>query len=268
MGAVLSAFPALALAGGTITGNLTVNGFTAIGTNLAVGTATLGDNGVGEIQLANAITPPTTNPVGGGVLYNVNGAPYVRDPNGTVSGLVSGPDTSHPTAGALAETVHLYTTSTAAAPTSGTLYLQSIFLSAGTTVSKIGFVTSTTAATGPTHWWVALLDQTYTQQAHSADQTAAAITASTWTSLAMVTPFTPKYTGRFYLAFMIATSTTQPTLAQATNAPLAALITGTGAPTPLHNGASTAALTTPGTDGTTVYAAPTAASAPFYLYCS
>jgi hypothetical protein len=59
--------------------------------NLLVGAATaLGDNGVGEIQLANAATTPTTNPTGGVALYaSATGAPLkIRDTAGKVRGLV------------------------------------------------------------------------------------------------------------------------------------------------------------------------------------
>lgn len=216
--------------------------------------------------LPNQSATPAT-PTGGVIEYASGGGLFVVDPNGSSNSLIAGPQTSSTTAGALAETAHCYTISGSQAPTSGTLYIQRVFLPAGTTVSKVGFVTSTTAATGPTHWWTALLDNTYKQQAHSADQLTTAIGASTWLNLSMATPFVTTYSGQYYLALMIATSSVQPTVACATNAPLAPFITGTGVVTPLPNGASTAALTAPGTDGTTTYAAPTVASAPYYMFC-
>lgn len=46
------------------------------------GTATLGDNGVGEVAFTNASTVPTTNPSGGAVMYANGGLLYNRDPNG------------------------------------------------------------------------------------------------------------------------------------------------------------------------------------------
>jgi hypothetical protein len=53
--------------------------------NLLVGTATdLGDNGVGELKLANATTVPTTNPTGGGLLYSQGGNLKTRNSNGLV----------------------------------------------------------------------------------------------------------------------------------------------------------------------------------------
>jgi hypothetical protein len=57
--------------------------------NFLVGSATaLGDNGVGEVQLANATTAPTTNPTGGVVHYGANGTSTLqRDTAGHLSNL-------------------------------------------------------------------------------------------------------------------------------------------------------------------------------------
>jgi|SRR5579859_1081501 len=237
--------------------------------NLLIGAQTaLGDNGNGELQLANTTSAPSTNPTGGALVYARNGGLLTRDPNGTVSTIISDPGGQGATTGAISESVPRIIVTTSAAPVSGTLYIQSTFIPAGISIGHIGFATGTTAASGPTHWWAALLDNTYKQQAHSTDQTTGAIAASTWFNLAMATPFVTTYTGTYYLALLIATSTTQPTILQSSSTPAAQFWTGTGAPTPLPNGASTASLTAPGTDGTTTYAAPTTASAPFYLYCS
>lgn len=61
--------------------------------NMIVGSATdLGDNGVGELKLANATTVPTTNPTGGAVMYSQGGNIKARNPQGLVvsdSGVVS-----------------------------------------------------------------------------------------------------------------------------------------------------------------------------------
>jgi hypothetical protein len=151
--------------------------------------------------------------------------------------------------------------------TSGTLYIFSIGLMAGESIGHVGFATGTVAANGPTHWWTAVLDNTYKQQAHSADQTSTALPASTWQNLAMVTPFMPTYTGTYFLALMVTTSVTQPTIASNAASPTI-FVTGTNAPTPLIGGLSTTGLTTPGTDNSTVYAAPTAAVPTLYMYCS
>lgn len=186
----------------------------------------------------------------------------------TTGSMIAGPATGYGIDSALAQTAPVWATSASAAPVSGTLYVQAVFLPAGVNVKKIGFCTGTTAASGPTHWWVALLDNAYKQQAHSADQLTGALAASTWQNLTLATPYTTTYSGTYYLALMVATSTTQPTVLQASSAPAAQFLGGTGAPTPMPGGASTTVLTAPGTDGTTTYAAPTVASAPFFLYCS
>lgn len=69
------------------TNPLTSHGFvgTFDGNVVVGGTAALGDNGVGELQLATVTTEPTTNPTGGAVLYmDSAGHLKYRDVNGTV----------------------------------------------------------------------------------------------------------------------------------------------------------------------------------------
>lgn len=72
----------------------TTNGRAAAGTyytskNLLVGSSTaLGDNGVGEIQVANATTVPTTNPTGGALIYANNGSIQLRNSQGLVKSVV------------------------------------------------------------------------------------------------------------------------------------------------------------------------------------
>jgi hypothetical protein len=162
---------------------------------------------------------------------------------------------SYPTQGAIAETAPVGDCEVAAfAPASGVLHIASIYLPAGVSVGHIGFVTNLVAANGPTHTWVCLLDATYTLRATSADLGAGAVAASTWFSLA-VGPYVVPTSGRYYLGIMNTSTVAQPTLCAA-SPPQVAMITGAGAPTPLHSGLSTAALTVPGTPGVTVYAAP------------
>ncbi len=254
-------------AGGTQFGGTPPSMLFNLPRNLQVGSnAALGDNGVGEIQLANATTVPSTNPTGGVAVYARSGGLLTRDPNGGVFPLIAGPETAA-TTGALAESVPRTQVSASSAFTSGNLLIQSVFLPAGVSVGHIGFGTGTTAGVTMTHWWVALLDNTYKQQAHSTDQTSGAIAASTWFNLAMATPFVTAYSGTYYLALTIA-ATTMPTILQSGVTPAAQFWTGTSAPTPVPNGVSSTGLTTPGTDGTTVYTAPSAASAPYYMYAA
>jgi hypothetical protein len=170
--------------------------------------------------------------------------------------------------GSVAETCHRYTVSNASTPNGGTLYVMSTTLAIGQTVGHLGFCTGSNAAVAPTHWWAAILDNTYTQQAHSADQTNTAIPASTWQNLAMVTPYTASYTGQHYFGLMFTATTTIPNILAPTFSAAAQLITGSGVPTPVLGGLSTTGLTVPGTDGTTVYAAPTSSGPTFYMYAS
>lgn len=266
----------------TVPGNLTVNGTTfvageqvfaslAAAQNVTVGSTTaLGDNGVGELQLANATTVPTTNPTGGSVIYAVNGGVFLRDPAGSTWAMISAPgEQSYPTPGAMTETCHRYTVTSSAAPPSGTLVIMSCFLMAGQKIGHIGFGTGTTPTTSASHWWGVLLDNTFKQQAHTADQGAVNLTASTWYNLATTATFTATYTGQYYLGIMIAVSAGGvATLLTTAAAPAAQMVTGTNVPTPVIGGLSSTAQTTPGTDGVTVYAAPTAASSNFYMYGS
>lgn len=73
---------------GQITGSLKVSQTLTVGS-----AAALGDNGVGELQLADAATPPTTNPVAGSTVYSASASATplkLRDPAGNVRSLVDG----------------------------------------------------------------------------------------------------------------------------------------------------------------------------------
>lgn len=243
--------------------------FTAVGNingqDVAAAGSLIGSGGNG-LKLNNGAQPLT--PSGAATLYASGGGLFLLDPNGLVLPVLSGPDVGGVPTGVLTSTAHAFDASGTASPASGTLYIQRVFLPAGLTISKLGFVTGLTAASGPTHWWTALLDNTYKQLAHSADQLTGAIAASTWQNLSLTAPFVTTYSGAYFLAVMIATSTTQPTLVSTTTVPNAALISGSGLLGPVPGGTSTTGLTAPGTDGTTTYATPTAASNFFYLYAS
>jgi len=170
--------------------------------------------------------------------------------------------------GSIAETCHRYTASSASTPNGGTLYLMSTTLTAGQVVGHVGFCTGANAGVAPTHWWAALLDSSYVQQAHSADQGSAALPASTWQSLAMTAPYTATYTGTYYLGLCFTATTTIPNILAPTFNPAAQFITGTAVRTPVLGGTSTTGLTTPGTDGTTTYIAPTTSGPTFYMYAA
>ena len=170
--------------------------------------------------------------------------------------------------GSIAETCHRYTASSASTPNGGTLYIMSTTLTIGQVVGHLGFCTGANAGVAPTHWWAAILDSSYVQRAHSADQGSAAQPASTWQSLAMTTPYTAAYTGQHYLGLCFTATTTIPNILAPTFNPAAQFITGTGVPVPLLGGTSTTGLTTPGTDGTTTYIAPTAPGPTFFMYAA
>lgn len=168
-------------------------------------------------------------------------------------------------AGHIAETVAASSATAALTMTSGSASIAAVRLVAGQVVSNAGFVTSTTAGITMTHWWLALLDSSYTVRAVSADQTSGAIGASTWFTLPFASVYTVPSTGVYFVAVMIAASTV-PTLCGST-APLAAMITGTGAPAPLLGGVSSTGQTTAPTAGTALIA-PTAAAVTPYLFLS
>ena len=168
--------------------------------------------------------------------------------------------------GCIAETLPATLATTATALTSGTLNLAAIHLGTGTTVAQTGFVTGSTAAVAPTHWWACLVDQNLVVKAVTADQTSTALGASTWFPLSFAAAFTTLYSGLYYLGLMIAVTTTQPTIVGAAS-PNGALVTGTGAPALKLGGSSSTGLTTPPAVGSSVIA-PSAAAATPYLYCA
>lgn len=174
-----------------------------------------------------------------------------------------------PGPGAIAESCHRYTASGTMTPSTGSLYLFSTGLTRGQVVGHLGICNGSTATTAASHWWLCLLDNTYTLQAHTADQTTTNVAASTWYSLAVVNPYTATYTGQYYLGVMVATTSgSQPSLVAPTFSAATQFVTGTNVPTPLLGGVSSTGLTTPGTDGTTQYIAPTATAGCAYMYAA
>lgn len=238
----------------------------ALPRNLLVGSNTaLGDNGVGVIQHANAATAPTTNPSGGYTQYGVNGAPWIRDPNGVVSPGISPAEFSASPTGALAETFprclgSAATATQAIGATTGTVYMAAIWLPAGLTVTNLNWITGGTAANTPTHWWLGLANASRVQVAHTADQTSGAIAANTLVGKALTATYTTTYTGLYYLLLSV-TAAANPT-ATGLPAPSANL----NLTAPLLAGASATVQSAPGTDGTTVYAAPASAGGIPYMY--
>jgi hypothetical protein len=140
---------------GTFSGNPTFSGTPAFSQSVRVGTAsTLGDNGVGEIQLADATTVPTTNPSGGSVIYSQSaaGVPIrMRDISGNVRGLVPARALS-----AAAETNSTVTQQASASLTipveAGATYQMTAFLVVQSP-SGVSFVHSFTGPSGATMVW-------------------------------------------------------------------------------------------------------------------
>lgn len=95
--------------------------------------------------------------------------------------------------------------------TTGQIYLQAIWLAAGTVVNNVSFFSATTAASVPTHYCFALYDINRNLLATTADQTSTAWAANTIKTLAVTAPYTIPTTGLYYLAFMMV-ATTVPTM--------------------------------------------------------
>ncbi len=116
-------------------------------------------------------------------------------------------------AGTLAETLprHLVIETNIAPLTSGTLWLQLIYLPAGTLVSNISFFSATTAAGTPTNQFFALYSRRFGLLARSADDTTTAWAANTIKTLAMTTPYRVPVSDFYYVGIMVA-ATTVPTL--------------------------------------------------------
>lgn len=187
----------------------------------------------------------------------------------TVTASVSG-NQAVPPNGALAETNHRYNLAGGTLiGTGGALYIMGISLQIGQSVGHIAFCNGATATTAASHWWLSILDSSYVQQGHTADQLTTNVAASTWYNLATVSPYVATYTGPYYLTMMFTVSAgSLPTPLAPNFTPVTQVITGANAPAPLYGGISSTGLTAPGTDGTTTYIAPTAPAPCYYMYCS
>jgi hypothetical protein len=234
--------------------------------NLLLGSASaLGDNGVGEIQMHNAATVPTTNPTNGADAYVSQGAWWSRDPNGVVAAMISPSEFSASPTGALFETFprclgSSATTAQAIGATTGTVYMAAIWLPAGLVVTNLNWITGAIAGVTMTHWWLGLANSSRVQVAATADQTSGAIAASTLITKALTAPYTTTYTGLYYVLLSV-TATTNP---NATGLPVP--IPNMNITTPLLAGVSATTQSAPGTNGTTTYAAPAAAGGIPYMY--
>ena len=241
-------------------------GVLSLSKSLEVGSVTdLGDGSVGSLKMANATTLPTGNPSGGSVAYARNGALWARDPNGIISPMISPSEFSASPTNCLGETFPRCLGSSATATqtigaTTGTVYMMGMWLPAGLTITNINWITGTTAAGTPTHWWLGIANSAGLQQAHTADQTSGAIAASTLITKALTATYTTTTTGLYYLLLSV-TATTNPT---ATGMPVP--ISQMNLATPILAGVSATTQSAPGTDGTTTYTAPASAGGIPYMY--
>jgi len=110
----------------------------------------------------------------------------------------------------------LQATSNGAALSTGVMTSVSIPLLAGQKVTNISFVSATTAAGTPTHWWFGLYSAAATPAliAQTADQLTGAWAANTVKTVALAAPVTISTAGTYWLAVMVA-ATTPPTLLSA-----------------------------------------------------
>lgn len=176
---------------------------------------------------------------------------------------VLSPATSIAPAGAIAQTISPVQIGTSAIPLgSGDMFVHAIELPAGVPVSDITYLIGATAGATVTHAWYALLNSSFLQVGHTADQTSGSLAADTLVTKPLVTPYTPSATAQYWLGIVVVAGT-QPTLGGFSTPQGAAGF----AAIPVA-GASTTALTGPGTDGVTSYAAPTAVADSAYAYAS
>lgn len=121
--------------------------------------------------------------------------------------------------------------------TSGTSIVGQIWLPAGLTIARIGFVVGTAGATTPTHHWMALWDTARYVVAASADLLTAAIPASTGTvpvtmSYTLGSPYTTAYEGRYYIEHLQTATTPAQYMGMTSSSVINAIppiLSGTGA---------------------------------------
>lgn len=135
--------------------------------------------------------------------------------------------------------------------TSGTESLVLIWLEAGTLVSQIGLVSSSTALAAGTNQWFSLRSSVRALLGVTADDTSTAWGTNTKKTLVMATPYLVPASGLYYVGIMVAAGTPPNLLGAALSVPLnaAALMLGgrdatnTGLTTPATAPGTSAALT-------------------------
>lgn len=146
-----------------------------------------------------------------------------------------------------------------AAVTSGTIQLAAISLPKNYKVTKIA-IPASAAAVAPAHWWFALCDSAFLQLRGTADQLTAAIGASTMLDISLASTFTTTYEGLYYIAFMVAVTTTMPTMIGNP------MVTAIGSIVPLISLTGLTAQTAVQTDGTNLAPTPGGAAVNWYAF--
>lgn len=230
-----------------------------IGTNTAIRTANI----IANNSLLN-IAVMGQSPATYGDIYQNNFAADTFDGSLTTAAL----EPSYTNPSALFETFNFQQSGQGSANTralggtTGTVYMIPVWLPAGLLINHIVWLSGTTAATTPTHWWVGIADHAGTQQAHSADQTTTAIPANSVISTGLSAQYQTVRSGIYFILISI-TATTNPT-AVGLAAPT---VPGANPSGSLISGVSpSAAHPTPGTDGVTAYTVPTTWGPVPYVY--
>lgn len=167
----------------------------------------------GGLAATNAIIPTFTLLPGGAAIYEDGRGWQFFTSTGqllTANGVPNlGNVDNWGIAGSFAETMdrNLCTETNTTLTTTGQIFCQAIWLTAGTTVTNISISSATTAANGPTHWVFGLTDANRAVLASSADQTSTAWAANTIKTLAMGTPYVVTTTGLYYIVYSMTAST-------------------------------------------------------------
>lgn len=170
----------------------------------------------GGTAAANAITPTYTVPAGGQAIYeDGQGWKFYNASGQLLNSLYPtvSPIDNWGINGNHGETIdrNVCPEVNTTVATTGQIWLQAIWLQAGTVVNNISFHSATTAASVPTHYCFGLYDSSRNNLATTADQTSTAWGANTMKTLATTAAYTVPTTGLYYLGFMCV-ATTVPTL--------------------------------------------------------
>ena len=151
----------------------------------------------------------------------------------------------------IANTIPYRIATSSLSPSTGVMDLTAIFLPAGQTITNINYVTGTTAANGPTHWWFALYDDGRGSSSsgqlallgQTADQTSTAMAASTNFGLALITPWVTQYAGIYYLGYLQTVSTTMASLVGVGRGSTAGIILSSNCTSSFYSGTAGSGLT-------------------------